>query len=298
MRTEAIEADDELHPLDPAEWWAIETLWFAFTVPERALNGVVYLVCRPSMGVSSLQINIFDQSGHLPWENRHWRALWHLPMPASLRRFEMVGTGFAFEVLEPLTRYRLSYAAENVSFDLDWEALIPPRLTNGNHIDQFGRVTGTLRLDGEEIAVDCMQMRDRSWSRRSDLEGIQGAYTYALASGEHALLMASALDGEVCRAKGGWLLRDGHLSELAEGTRAVIKRGVENEPLEVEMRGIDRDGRSFTACGRSISRSVMHTSGNILAWDSLMEWSLDGTDCWGEDQDVWTPRSWPRPIGG
>ncbi len=31
------------------------------------------------------------------------------------------------------------------------------------HLDQFGRVTGTLVLHGEEIPIDCYAMRDHSW---------------------------------------------------------------------------------------------------------------------------------------
>ncbi|MCK9541022.1 MAG: hypothetical protein M0R03_03230 [Novosphingobium sp.] len=294
-RSVAVPEDDDFHPLDPSEWWQIETVWFAFTVPEKALNCVIYLIIRPSMGVCALQVNIFDASGHEPWNNRYWRSLWHLPIPKSLRRLDMPEAGFRLDVVESLKEYRLRYEHANASFDVTWTALVPPRMSpGGDHIDQFGRVRGELVLDGEHIAVDCYQMRDRSWKRRSDLEGRMGSYTYALASPQSALLMTSTYDGDCAYAPAGtgWLLRDGRFSPLAEAVRRVTARGPAGQPLSIELEGRDEEGRDFFVSGQSVSRSVMHTSGNILAWDSLMRWELGGQSCWGEDQDVMTPQSW------
>ncbi|WP_242129800.1 hypothetical protein [Sphingobium sp. Sx8-8] len=287
-------ADDEHHPSEPDEWWNIETVWFAFTIPERALNCVIYLIIRPSMGVCALQINIFDNTGFEPWRARHFRSLWHLPIPPSLQHIDMSDVGFWLDVVEPLTEYHIRYQHNNASFDITWRALVHPTLVDGNHIDQFGRVVGSLILDEEQISVDCIQMRDRSWKRRSDLEGRRGAYTYALHSRENGLLMTSGYAGDrsVAPRGGGWLLRDGRASPLAIGSRSVIERGPEGQPLDLVLEGEDQDRRPFRAVGRSLSRSIMHTSGNILSWDSLVQWDLDGLQCWGEDQDVLTPETW------
>jgi hypothetical protein len=286
--------DDEFHAFNPADWWAIETMWFAFSVPERALNAAIYLVSRPTMGICTFQLNIFDASGHLPWQNRHWRSLWQLPLPKSFRDFDMPDVGFRFETLEPLTCYRLRYASGNAAFDVTWTALIPPSMLGETHFDQFGHVVGWLELDGERIAVDSVQMRDRSWSSRSDLGIAEGGYTYALASADHALFMIStnALDSTTMR--GGWLVRDGRLVPLAKGERRITRRGEHGQPLGIRLTGVDAEGREFLAEGTSLSRSVVHTAGNILAWDSLIDWRLDGLPCYGEDHDVWAPTTFPR----
>jgi hypothetical protein len=289
----AIAEDDEYHSFDPDEWWSLETVWFAFTVPERALNVVIYLVTRPAMGVCALFLNAFDPSGREPWENRYWRTLWQLPLPKSLMAIDLSEVGFSLQAIEPLTRYHIRYQSRQMSFDVTWSALVPPRMSGPTHIDQFGRVTGELVLDGETIAVDCLQMRDRSWTRRSDLEGRHGGYTYGLASAGSAFLMSSTAAGDDRHvARGGWLLRDGTMEELREGERRIIRRGPAGEPLEVAMSGTDVAGRRFEAVGECVSRSAMHVSGNIFSWDTLVRWSFDGETCWGEDQDVWTPEGW------
>lgn len=288
----AVPEDDEFHAFDAAEWWTVETVWFAFTVPERALNVVVYLVTRPAMGICALHINAFDPSGREPWENRYWRSLWQLPLPKSLSSIHMPDVGFRLEVIEPLTRYRIRYQSEQMRFDVTWAALVPPRMAGPTHIDQFGRVTGELVLEGQTIPVDCLQMRDRSWTRRSDLEGRTGGYTYGLGSAASGFLMVSGLEGASYQTKGGWLLRDGVMRDLRSGERRVVRRGEAGEPLEVLMSAIDNDGRAFEAVGECVSRSAMYVNGNIFSWDSLVRWTFDGGTCWGEDQDVWTPESW------
>jgi hypothetical protein len=245
------------------------------------------------MGVCALTFHAFDPSGHDPQENRYWRSLWQLPLPKSLMAIDMPNVGFRLDVLEPLTRYRIQYKSTQMSFDVTWTALVPPRMSNPTHIDQFGRVRGVLSLDGETIAVDCLQMRDRSWTRRSDLEGRHGGYTYGLASAKAAFLMSSTSAGnDVHKSRGGWLLRDGEMSDIRSGERRVTRRGDSGEPLEVIVAGEDNLGREFKAVGECVSRTSVNCSGNIFSWDTLIKWVFDNEVCWGEDQDVWTPELW------
>jgi hypothetical protein len=289
----ATPADDDLHAFDSGDHWAVETVWFAFTVPDRATNAVVYLVCRPTLGICALHVNVFDPSGSEQRDNRYWRSLWHLPMPTSLKSFTMPDVGLTFETLEPLTSYQLAYAHEpEVRFDVTWTACVPPRMSTEAHIDQFGRVTGWLEVGGERMDVDCLQMRDRSWTHRSDLDQRVGGYSYALASARHALLMTSAGPDDVKPAAGGWLLRDGKLVDIATGTRTVLERQPTGEPTRVVLEGSDAEGRAFRALGEVVARSWMYVSGNILAPDSLVRWTLDDLECWGEDQDVWSPQAY------
>ena len=73
----------------------------------------------------------------------------------------------------PGRQFQFAYANDDVSFDLRYDALMQPMLTreappfnHGTHIDQPGRVSGRMVLRGEEVAVDCIAMRDRSWGIR------------------------------------------------------------------------------------------------------------------------------------
>jgi hypothetical protein len=290
----ATEADDERHPpADPADPWAIETVWFAFTVPEQALNTVVYLCLRPYYNTCALHINVFDASGAEPWNNRYWRSMWHLPIPATLREFTVPEIGLQFEVLEPLTRYRLRMADEpDVAFDVTWEALMPPRMSSATHIDQAGHITGSIRIGGVEHPVDCLQMRDRSWTHRPDTQHRNGGYTYGLASADLGFLTISDGVGDTKPVVGGWYLRDGDLVDIVSGTREILARRPSGEPTRLRVTGVDQRGREFTAEGELPSRTWTQVSGNILGIDSVAKWSLNGVTCWGEDQDVWSPRTW------
>jgi hypothetical protein len=105
--------------------------------------------------------------------------------------------------------------------------------------------------------------------------------------------MSSTADrDDIHKARGGWLLRDGVMSELQSGERHVMRRGDAGEPLEIVVRAVDMDGRRFEALGECVSRSAMNVSGNIFSWDTLVKWTFEGGTCWGEDQDVWTPELW------
>ena len=70
----------------------------------------------------------------------------------------------------------ISYSGDPgaLEVDLEFEAIMAPNphpdgvvpFLKGAHFDQAGHVTGTMVLHGEELAVDCYWVRDRSWGPR------------------------------------------------------------------------------------------------------------------------------------
>ncbi len=105
------------------------------------------------------------------------------------------------KVLEPLTRYKIDYDKDGFVLDLEWEAIGPMHeLQTGDagqpatakfHIEQPGRMKGTIRRHGEEFSVDCFSMRDTSYGAR-DYESLAfGGYFWGIAAGSsfHALCM-------------------------------------------------------------------------------------------------------------
>ena len=197
--SEVTPADDCFHP--PAEdhpHWS-ETAWFGFSVPERALAGTVYPLFRPNLGVCSLGVYVWDESGHEPWAVRYGRTQWHLPMPTDDLTDLRVG-GLELTCLEPLTRYRLRYEdGERIALDLTYEGLIAPHgfgIGRGRgHIDQPCHVRGTLRLGDESIAVDGADMRDRSWHVRDDRRTTRASYSYGIASKREMFLAGGFVTG-------------------------------------------------------------------------------------------------------
>ena len=95
-------------------------------------------------------------------------------MPEQLSDFDLPN-GLGYTAREPQRVYDLRYRdpdADDVSFDLTFTAIMDPLHTktsgpDGGHLDQLGRFTGTLVLDGETIEVDSYGARDRSWGSRN-----------------------------------------------------------------------------------------------------------------------------------
>jgi hypothetical protein len=286
-------ADDRFHLAENDPQWS-ETAWYAFHVPRRRLAGSVYPLFRPRLGACSLGVFVWDERAHEPWRAPYARCLWHLPMPAADLTDLRVG-GLHLTCLEPLTRYRVRYEdADLLALDLEYRGLLPPHgfgIGGGRgHLDQPCHVQGRIRLRGEEIPVDCLDMRDRSWHVRDDLRSTRASYSYAVASATEAFLAAGFCAGEEFRLVAGYLLRDGVVSALASGTRRVTERDdPSGYPRRVAIELVDALGRRLETEGRCVSRLANQATPGLFAWLSLTEWRLGAAAVTGGDQDIWSP---------
>jgi hypothetical protein len=305
-----VHADDEFHrPTSDDPWWT-ETCWFTFTVPERRLSGQLYPFFRPNLGVAAAACFFWDDRGDQPWNIRHGRQFWHLPLPPQpLSDIELVN-GIRYRCLEPLTRYAIGYrdpdGGDEIEVDLTFSAVGPPNHLADSHLDQPGRFEGTIRLEGETIDVDSFGFRDRSWGVRAesglDLVGSgarRGGYSYATASerdGFHAITMdfsghepRAVGRSDDCLAIHGYVLLDGEWSKLRAGHRSVLARDdATGAPLRVELDLTDEAGRRVVAHGRCVNRLGVHLNPNLFTWNCLTEWSFAGRTAWGEDHDNWS----------
>jgi hypothetical protein len=294
--------DDDFHTpsTDP---WETETCWFSFCVPERALMGYLYSWVRPNKGVSGGGVLVWDDTAHEPWELPYFEYQWHLPLPTEPLTDCTLPNGISVRVLEPLTSYRLAYADPGrCVIDLEFHATTPPHVfTRGeppfvvaSHLDQPGRVTGTVDLHGERITVDCYAMRDRSWGPRTDLKGIRVGYCFATASADDAFLAFSVprRDRSDEPLTAGYLLRDGARAALREGVRRVQRHPTHRWVTRVEIEATDDEGRSLVAVGEPVNRVAFFPYPRMLNWTSMVRWQFSGTEGWGEDQDVWRPDQW------
>jgi hypothetical protein len=286
--------DDGFHPGDPAEPYWTETCWFSFLVPERRLSGTLYPLFRPNLGVCASAVHVWDDTGHEPQDALYSRNLWHVPFPDhDLTQLSLPG-GLRYRCLEPGMRFALGYEhGDEISLDLTFDGVIPPHYLGTSHLDQPGRVHGTLRLHGEEIAVDCLSIRDRTWSPRQDLSdtimgpATSGAYVHAMASpteGFHAL--AATVDG-TCRVVAGYLVRDGELADVVSGERRVLERR-DGRPTVVVLAIEDARGRRLEAEGRLHNAFAWQFTPNMFSWICLAHWTWDGAEAWGEDHDNWS----------
>ena len=270
-----------------------ETAWFGFCVPERRLAGAVYPLFRPNLGICAVGVHVWDDRATHPSEVLYSKTAWHLPMPDHDLTHLRLANGLRYDQLEPLRRYAIAFADDELELSLEFEALHPPcapMLGPHGHLDQAGRVTGSLTVGGELIPVDCFDMRDRSWSVRSDTGPVAAGYDYAVASADHAVQAMSVTSGDQGIVLAGYHLRDGELHPLTGGTRTVERdHGL---PVRVHLEVTDAGGRTVAATGTPVNRFAFQSSPNYFAWMSLTQWAIDGAEAWGEDQDVWSPDRW------
>jgi hypothetical protein len=145
-----------------------------------------------------------------------------------------------------------------------------------------------MHLLGEELRVDCLEMRDRSWHVRNDTRTVRASYSYGIASANDSFLAIGMCSGEECPIVAGFLIKEGEKAELASGQRRVLERH-RGWPTRVAVEVEDRLGRRVETEGRCLSRLANQATPGMFAWMSLTEWEFGTGPTYGEDQDIWSP---------
>jgi hypothetical protein len=285
-------ADDNLHPPESDDVFWTETAWFAFASPERKLTGCIYPMFRTNLKVCSAGVFVWDDSGEADHEILYSHNCPHLPLPEDLRAMRLPN-GLSYDVVEPLREYVVRYSSDELKVELRYRGLIEPIMgAKGNHLDQPCHVTGHVALRGEEIAIDCFEMRDKSWEVRSDVnttlapELAIGSYCYGINSDSAFLCWTTGTSEDLTTAgvRGGWLLRDGTVSRLASGRR-IAERMPGRPAHRMVIEATDQLGRSVTASGTTFNNYAMHANPSMLAWVSGIDWEVDGRPASGESQE-------------
>jgi hypothetical protein len=284
-----------------ADWWETETAWFSFYNSERRLGGWLYTLIRPNIGTVAGGAWVWDDRASLPWEvpySANYSAL-ELPAGADLADVRLP-TGVSIRVIEPTMSYAIGYEdGDRLRAALRFDGVMPPRpLTAGGstfgkarHFDQFGRVTGELRLNGERIAIDCLAMRDRTWGRRPEDRPRRAAYVTGAVSADEAFLAVTSPKPDGDHIAYGFLRREGRIERLAGGERSVERDRETGWVTRVSLQAVDAAGRELIAVAEPVSRMILerHT---FIDVNSLLRWSVDDRVAWGEDQDMWPVHDW------
>lgn len=297
---------DNFHPpKDDDPFWT-ETSWWSFYVPEKKLSCQLYPFFRPNQDVAACAVFLWNDEGDQVNNALYARQTWHLPLDGQPLHDLHLPNGLRYKCEQELTTYHLAYQdpdGEDVAVDVRFEAQLPPNYDQHGHLDQPGRVTGTIRLDGEDITVDCSGFRDRSWGRRFEFGrsmikhgGHHMGYAYATESPDHAF-HALAYDKGTgrCEVVHGYYVRDGQFSRLVAGERYVDERDpVTGAPTRVRLEARDDLGRELSATGTCVNQFGLLLNPNVWTINCLVEWEFDGATSWGEDHDNWTPYGYRR----
>lgn len=180
--------DCEFHFKPDSHWQWVETLALPFSVPEANINGIIYVLTRPMLGVCMSDITLFDRISDLWEEQLYIDNQQHMPCPKSMLDFSLPN-GLSIKVVEPLKRYRVAYEGiDNTRFELEYVGLHEPYDINdprmdptaakrqgpawdsswSGHYELTYRIKGELVVRGQHYKVDCVDTGDRSWGPRPE----------------------------------------------------------------------------------------------------------------------------------
>jgi hypothetical protein len=294
--------DDNFHFTEMGDrWWMTETSWFAFCNPAEKLGGWLYTMARPNIGTVAGGAWIWDDSAHLPWEvlyNANYTAL-RLPRDQDLSDIKLP-TGVSIKAVEPTMGYELGIADGDIcQAKLHFQGIMPPRplrssgspFGDSNHFDQFGRVTGTIKLGARTVSIDCLGMRDRSWGPRPEHRPKKSAYVTGIATERDGFLAVTKWHEGIEEIAYGFMIRDGETASLVSGRRHVERDPAQGWVTRITIEGKDEHGRTLEAVGTRLSGIIINRH-SFIDSNGLIEWTINGQTGHGEDQDMWPVHAW------
>jgi hypothetical protein len=247
--------------------WA-ETLALAFSVPEANINGIVYVLSRPVIGVTMCDITIMDRIAPLWDEAIYVDNQQHLPCPKSMLAFELPN-GLSFKVIEPLKLYQLKYTGiDDTEFDLQYRALHEPFDLNdpamdpnaakrvdpawdnswNGHYEATYHITGTLKIRGKSYTVNCYDTGDRSWGPRPERDN--GPVVWWHASFGESLTIHVLTGHDIAKTPAFGPHISGYVMEDGQNYGIVSSEGLNDYARALPMGGMmtvtDIRGKTFT----------------------------------------------------
>jgi hypothetical protein len=284
---------DRFGPRDDNPYWN-ESVWFSLSIPERHIHGMIQYYFRPNMGMLNGGPVLWDWERRYQWNCLHYNWSHLQAMPQGSDKFDMQArNSLSCRMLEPSSKYKIDYDKDGFFMDLTWTALGPihelktsdagQAATAKFHIEQPGRMTGTIRRHGEEFAIDCFSMRDTSFGAREYESLACGGYFWGIAQDTafHAIAMG---EGATARSIGGFIWKDGELASLVSGERQVLEWG-DFGPAKVHWEATDTLGRTMHATG-TIDPGLVFVgyTDHTVHW-SLTRWDWNGVEHWGDNQE-------------
>lgn len=305
-------ADDYFHKdsMTTSPFWN-ESGWFPFYVAERDLSGFVYMNHRPNMNFSMTGVALWDPTGENMWDCVYHD--WHEFAPLDIRGADTemydysTPNGLTVKCLEPQKAFTLQYDRDGVQFDLRFDATM--EVANAgfpdgseewgpHHYEQGGRITGSVYVDGEQIAVDCGSNRDHSWGPRLYKNNPRGDFPWFNDGKGFAVQMYNAgnlpqdsdpIVGTTEPAITGWIQRDDKVGNLVTGSRTVLERRPDGVPWRLAIECVDDLGRTARAEGRCKNVLKWIPWARYLQYWSLCEWTLDDGSIQHGEAIEWFP---------
>ncbi len=300
--------DDFLHRQgNPLGASVTETYYFGFHIAEAAIHGTVYIWFHPNLNVvtagtlisqgirpCSLAADYFNMHAYLRLDE-------HVDAETGAMQFP---GGLKLTPIEAMQEWRLQLddAAADTRFDLRFTGSAPAVVrADQKHFDQTMHVLGTLRLRGQDYAVDCFEIRDRSWqnARPEDRMPVPPYDWICLTRGDAFAMNLSLFDdlqllGDAGGAlhlppkllQDGWVYRDGALRRIVEVAKRTERSADILLPTRHQIRAVDEDGKAYDIHGETVGSCNWNGWPNMLWHQCLTRWTCNGETAWGEVQEV------------
>jgi hypothetical protein len=299
--------DESLHGAKQGHGYqASETSYFGFNIPDKAINGEIYVWFHPNLRVCSAGVFIWQgiKIGALEGEYVNYQN--YLPYPDGDILNYRLPIGLEVCAHEPLKRIRIAYrdASAATDFELLFSAGRPPvGRPGGGHFTQVMKVEGQLRLRGETHTVDGFFTRDRSWSeeRSEEPRAVPARTWFAGIADRDFAFHASAYDDPATaewasafpslaaadRFRWGYLFKDGELIQLTDCINKRTTRAHDGvSPTAYSFDLVASGGRTYHVDGEVKARLPFHMWPNMVTHYSQVQWHMDGRTAWGDAQDI------------
>lgn len=290
-------SDIDFHlPDDGDPTWA-ETNWFAFSIPEAKLMGIVYVLNRKTLGCMSVEVSITGAMCETRSELLYIDSRHHLPVVDKLSDFTTTH-GLSIRAHSPKD-YSISYTGyDDFSLQFDFEGLHEPwDIHNpeqnplakgdkhggmgsafGGHFEVMGHTTGSMTLRGQTYPIDCIETMDHSWGSRPEIFMPQVGWSHAHFSRDFALTWLNTFDidapvDEQQKLYYGYVLDQGETYGCTAGTFLTHRVGSLITGLEVSL--TDVRGNIYHLRGISeVAMPMLCSSPSVLSTANV-RWTLD-----------------------
>jgi hypothetical protein len=302
------ERDDLFHtPPDDNYTWT-ETNWFGMMfIPEKQIQFDIYVWFHPNLKValSGFYISRGIKKDQLSAEYFDYRS-W-LPFPEGNLDDYRLDNGLAVKILKPLKTYQIDYvdAARATEMHVIWDAIMPPiPFPMGEHLEQAGRVTGTLKFEGEVHRIDCISIRDHSWVHRPETPKLGRRPIGFVACGfddgtAFCLTIPDSnykTDGKATEAppwltqSAGptmefvpfcWIHTQGESRQIRKASLRTLRAEDGWRPVGFEMDFVDEKNQEYRVRGETVNFFPMHWMQNNMITCCLSKFTCNGRQAWG-----------------
>jgi hypothetical protein len=304
--------DAQFHSGGNDPTWA-ETNFFGFFNAEQRLNVGVYALFRQNLGVVGSTICMNSGRAVTPWEADFcdMRSHMQMPEPHDLLDYTLPNS-LHVRCLAPNRTWHIAYDdAQGTRIDVTYEALMSafdihdPAMDpmcgsqsaagkfawgtayNG-HFDQTGAVKGVVAVRGREVPIDCVSTMDHSWGPRPERGKPNMSWLHAHFSRDLAFHGIFGFDpqrnGEALWLAHGYVMEKGKVFGLKAGT-GKVERPQERYPERIALELTDSADRVWKAEGRALTTFPWQCWPNMVSFNSLFEWDMNGQRGHGEVQD-------------